>query len=59
TARTHDGHLKGLRSIITDYPRIQRRIVVSREARARRTSDGIEVMPAADFVERLWGADIF
>ena len=58
TARTHDGHLKGLRSIIIDQPRIKLRIVVSREARARRTSDGIEVMPAKDFVKRLWGGDI-
>ncbi len=59
TARIHDSHLKGLRSIIKDQPRIKRRIVVSREARARRTSDGIEVMPAEDFVKRLWGGEYF
>ena len=58
TTRTHDNHLKGLRSIIIDQPRIKRRIVVSREARARRTSDGIEVMPVEDFVKRLWGGNI-
>ena len=58
TGRTHSSHLKGLRSLITDQPGIKRRIVVCRESRARKTADGIEVMPAEDFIKRLWDGDI-
>ena len=46
--------LKGLRSIIRDHSSIQRRVVVSLEPRARRTSDGIDVLPAERFVAQLW-----
>ena len=52
--RIHSDHLKGLRSIIVDHPGIARRIVVCREPRLRKTHDGIEVMPAEEFAERLW-----
>ena len=52
--RIHSDHLKGLRSIIVDHPGIARRIVVCREPRLRKTNDGIEVMPAEEFAERLW-----
>ncbi len=58
TVRTHSDHLKGLRSIIMDQPGIKRRIAVCREPRARKTSDGIEVMPAEDFIKRLWDGGI-
>lgn len=51
-------HLKGLRSLAVDHPRVKRRIVVSREARARKTDDGIEILPAATFVKRLWAGDL-
>ena len=47
-------HLRGLRSVIRDHPSIQRRVVVSLEPRARRTSDGIDVLPVEDFVRQLW-----
>ena len=52
--RIHSDHLKGLRSIIVDHPGIARRIVVCREPRLRKTNDGIEIMPAEEFAERLW-----
>lgn len=52
-------HLKGLRSLVEDHPHVERRIVVCREPRARRTEDGIEVLPAATFVRRLWDGDVF
>ncbi len=58
TERVHSSHLKGLRSLVEDYPRTKRRIVVCREPRARKTSDGIEVMPAKAFVRGLWGGDV-
>lgn len=51
-------HLRGLRSVSEDHPRVGRRIVVCREPRARRTDDGIEILPAATFVDRLWGGDL-
>ena len=51
-------HLKGLRRLVLDHPRVGRRIVVSREARARKTDDGIEILPVATFVERLWAGEL-
>jgi predicted AAA+ superfamily ATPase len=51
-------HLKGLRSLVEDHPEVQRRIVVCREPRARRTEDGIEILPATTFVKRLWEGDL-
>ena len=51
-------HLKGLRTLALDHPGVERRIVVSREPRARKTDDGIEILPAATFVKRLWAGDL-
>lgn len=51
-------HLKGLRSLRDDHPHVGRRVVVCREARPRLTDDGIEILPASTFVERLWGGDL-
>lgn len=46
-------HLKGLRSLAKEHdPR--RRVIVCLEPRPRRTEDGIELLPAATFVRRLW-----
>lgn len=47
-------HLKGLRSLEEDHPKVKRRIVVCREPRARRTEDGIEILPYDRFVKELW-----
>ena len=52
------GHLKGLRTLKEDHPQIARRIVVCRELRARKTDDGIEILPVASFVRRLWAGDL-
>ena len=51
-------HLKGLRSLVKDHPRVRRRIVVCQEPKARITDDGIEILPAEAFIHRLWSADI-
>ena len=51
-------HLKGLRSIAVEYPEISQRVVVCREKRARLTEDGILILPAERFVERLWNGDL-
>ena len=47
-------HLKGLRSLVRDHPSVRRRVVVCREPRRRRTSDGIEIVPAGEFALGLW-----
>lgn len=47
-------HLKGLRSLVQDHPKVKRRIVVSLEPKARKTEDGIEILPAREFARRLW-----
>jgi predicted AAA+ superfamily ATPase len=58
SARITRDHLKGLRSLVEDHPRVGRRIVVCREPRARRTEDGIEILPVATFVRRLWAGEL-
>ena len=51
-------HLKGLRNLVLDHPDVKRRILVCREHRARKTEEGIEIIPAESFVERLWQGDL-
>jgi predicted AAA+ superfamily ATPase len=51
-------HLGGLRALAEDHPRVERRIVVCREPRARKTEDGIEILPAEVFARRLWDGDL-
>jgi predicted AAA+ superfamily ATPase len=52
-------HLRGLRHLKTDHPTVGRRIVVCLERSARTTEDGIEILPAATFVERLGRGELF
>ena len=47
-------HLKGLRTLKEEHPGVERRIVVSLEPRPRRTDDGIDILPATTFAQRLW-----
>ena len=50
-------HLKGLRAFKEEYgPR--RCILVSRDARPRRTEDGIEILPWDVFLRGLWDGAI-
>jgi predicted AAA+ superfamily ATPase len=58
SAKITRDHLKGLRSLVEDHPRVQRRMVVCREPRARKTEDGIEILPVASFIRRLWSGDL-
>jgi len=51
-------HLKGLRRLAEEHPGVERRVVVCREPKARRTDDGIDILPAATFVRRLWDGDL-
>ena len=58
SGRVVNRHLKGLRSLKQDHPAVPKRILVCLEPRARRTDDGIDILPAATFVERLWGGSL-
>lgn len=51
-------HLRGLRELARDQPAVKRRILVCLERRARRTEDGIEILPYRRFVEALWGGEL-
>ncbi|MDZ7671209.1 MAG: DUF4143 domain-containing protein [Gammaproteobacteria bacterium] len=56
--RITSDHLKGLRTLIDDHPGVGRRMVVCREPKPRMTDDGIEILPAAEFVTRLWAGEL-
>jgi predicted AAA+ superfamily ATPase len=54
-----DKHLKGLRSLKEDHPEILRRVIVCCENKPRTTTDGIEVIPAEIFAQKLWDQEFF
>ena len=54
SARITSGHLRGLRTLAEEHPGLSRRVVVCLEPRPRRTDDGIDVIGATDFAQRLW-----
>lgn len=55
--QTH--HLKGLRELKTEHQAVGKQIVVSRESKSRKTSDGIEILSVADFIGELWSGGLF
>lgn len=59
TAKVTDHHLKGLRELATDHPGVRHRAVVCLEARARRTDDGILILPPGEFIQRLGANEFF
>jgi predicted AAA+ superfamily ATPase len=52
-------HLKGLRELKAEHPAIGKQIVVSREPKSRKISDGIEILSVADFIGELWSGGLF
>jgi len=52
-------HLRGLRQLIQDHPKVGQRIVVSLEPKSRRTEDGILILGASEFCARLRAGDLF
>ena len=58
TTRVHAGHLKGLRAMKEDQPHTASHIVVSLDPQPRRTKDGIDILPAAEFARRLWSDEL-
>ncbi len=59
TPRVTSDHLKGLRTLIEDHPRIKLRTVVCLEDKVRRTEDGILILPARELCDRLVSGDLF
>jgi len=59
TNRITADHLKGLRTLKEEHPHIKQRIIVCLEFKQRLTSDGILIMPAHSFTEKLWADEIF
>lgn len=59
TRKVTSDDLKGLRNLREDHPRLATAWVTSLEPKARRTEDGIWILPATDFARRLWRGDLF
>jgi predicted AAA+ superfamily ATPase len=58
TARVSADHLRGLRSLAQDHPRVGRRVIVCLEEAARVTEDGILVLPARELGARLTAGEL-
>ena len=58
TSRVQADHLRGLRELAKDHPRMKRKLLVCLEDRPRLTEDKIEILPYATFVQRLWDGDL-
>ena len=53
TAKVTADHLRGLRTLVLDHPKVRHRIVVCLESKIRRTEDGVLILPAREFCQRL------
>ena len=58
SARITNSHLKGLRTLAEEHPSAGRRVVVSLETQPRRIDDGIDIIGATDFAQRLWHGEL-
>jgi predicted AAA+ superfamily ATPase len=58
SAKITSDHLRGLRALTEDHPKVKRRILVSLEKQSRRTEDGIELMSYKEFVKLLWSNEL-
>lgn len=58
SAKITSDHLRGLRALAEDHPKVKRRIVVSLEKQSRRTEDGIELISHKEFVKLLWSNEL-
>ncbi|MBW2524985.1 MAG: ATP-binding protein [Deltaproteobacteria bacterium] len=59
STRVRPGHLKNLRELARDHPRCRRRILVAPTDRSRTTEDGIEILRVRNFLDALWGGELF
>jgi hypothetical protein len=51
-------HLKGLRALAQDQRQIKHRVVVCLERKARRTEDGILILPVKEFCGQLAAGEL-
>jgi len=51
-------HLHGLEQLKVDFPEVGPRIIVCLEERPRLLDNGILVLPALEFLRRLWAGAI-
>ncbi|MES2615212.1 MAG: DUF4143 domain-containing protein [Bdellovibrionota bacterium] len=51
-------HLKNMRVLYEEIPRVKKRIIVCMETQGRKTEDGIEILPAMEFIKKLWADEI-
>lgn len=51
-------HMKGLREIKKDHPKLKKRTIVCLEKTPRLTEDGIEILPYKVFVKKLWAGEV-
>ena len=58
SARITPNHLRGLRSLAREHPQVGQRVMVCLEPTPRRTEDGIDILPAQTFVDRLWAGEL-
>jgi predicted AAA+ superfamily ATPase len=59
TVKVTTDHLKGLRALTQDHPRIKQRVVVCLEPKSRRTEDGILIVPAKEFCNLLRRGELY
>lgn len=52
-------HLRGLRALVQDHPRIKQRILVCLEPKSYQTEDNILILSATDFCQRLGAGELF
>ena len=52
-------HLRSLRALVQDHPRIKQRILVCLEAKSYQTEDNILILSTADFCQRLGDGALF
>lgn len=56
--KINNKHLKSLRELFIEYPKVKRRILVCLEEKKSKTEDGIEILPYKDFLELLWKNEV-
>jgi predicted AAA+ superfamily ATPase len=59
SAKVTADHLRGLRELARDHRGIKQRLIVCLERTSRKTDDGIWILPAEEFTNRLGGGDLF
>ena len=59
TVKVTADHLRNLRSLVKDHPRVKKRVLVCLETQSRKTEDGILIISAKEFCEQLAARDFF